>query len=38
VFAVLAVYHVFPIVLAIAWWARGRRFRPAATIPAAEAM
>lgn len=26
VFAVLAVYHVYPLVLALAWWARGRRF------------
>lgn len=35
VFAVLAVYHVFPLVLAIAWWWRGRRFpaRTAATYP-----
>ncbi len=35
VFAVLAVYHVFPLVLAGAWWVRGRRFRPAATPTAA---
>ena len=26
VFAVLAVYHVYPLVLAVAWWVRGRRF------------
>lgn len=26
VFAVLAVYHVFPLVLAAAWWWRRRRF------------
>lgn len=26
VFAVLAVYHVFPLVLALAWWVRARRF------------
>ncbi|HQX24208.1 MAG: hypothetical protein KA911_03515 [Xanthomonadales bacterium] len=35
VFAVLAVYHVFPLVLALAWWVRGRRFRAAANAPGA---
>ena len=35
VFAVLAVYHVFPLLLALAWWWRGRRFprHAAATHP-----